>query len=371
MSDARLDSHNGLFFRLTSRKSVTDLLDVVRSPAMRRLYALVKKRAVEFRAFVRNESFYCGALCGESDYNISVNSDMTISCHCQGDNREGILGDLSKGDFKSVFFGPTAASFRRSLAKGVLPIATCSRCCELKTVAKSRAAEKADASTIPVGIMVENTVACNLACISCQQQMLEAPRAKRKMTLDDIGRVSSAVRDNNIQKVYFFKYGEPFLSPTVYEELEILRKRNPSLMIIISTNGNLIDTDGKREAALLADHIFFSIDGVTENMVSHYQRGSSFTKAYGNMRDLVHFRNERGLKKPVIDWKYVLFSWNDRPEAIDAAVAKAKECGVDIISFWQTNTPYYGKSFRHHYRTVAKPCWKGWEIRFSDAGDVR
>jgi hypothetical protein len=371
MSEVRLDSHNGVFFRLTANKPVTDFLDLVRSPAMRKLYALAKKHVVELKAFVRNEAFYCNALCGNSDYNISVNSDLTVSCHCQGDNKEGILGDLSKGDFKSVFFGPVAKAFRRSLAKGVLPIATCSRCSELKRIPKSGAAAKADASTMPVGIMVENTVACNLTCISCLQQMLEAPRSKRRITLDDIRKVSAAVHDNRIKKVYFFKYGEPFLSPTVFEELEILRKQNPLLMIIISTNGNLLDTDRKREAALLADHIFFSLDGVTDDMVSHYQRGSSFTKAYGNMRDLVRFRNERGLKKPVIDWKYVLFNWNDRPEAIDTAITKAKECGVDILSFWQTNTPYYGKSFRHYYRKVAKPCWKGWEIRFSDAGDVR
>ena len=371
MINKQPNSHAGIYFRITSKKPVTDFLDIIRSPTMRKIYAAIKKHVLQMKAHVRNESFYCNALCGNSDYNISVNSDMTVSCHCQGDNKEGIIGDLSKGDFKNVFFGPVANSFRRSLSRGVLPIRTCSRCCELRTVSKPEAVAKASGSTIPVGIMIENTVACNLTCISCLQKMLETPRTKRRMTLDDIRKISSEVHDNNIQKVYFFKYGEPFLSPTVYEELEILRNPNPSLMIIISTNGNVIETARKREAALFADHIFFSIDGVTDEMVSHYQRGSSFTKAYENMKELVRLRNERGLKKPVIDWKYVLFNWNDRPEAIDAAIGLAKKCGIDILSFWQTNTPYYGKSFRHYYRKVAQPCWKGWEIRFSDAGDVR
>ena len=32
--------------------------------------------------FLQKEAYYCDALCGMSDYNICINSDMTISCNC-------------------------------------------------------------------------------------------------------------------------------------------------------------------------------------------------------------------------------------------------------------------------------------------------
>lgn len=361
----------GICFRITSRTAVTNLLDVLRSPVVRKSVAFIKKRFLQASVSVRHEVFSCNALQGSSDYNISVNSDMTVSCNCQEDGGEGILGDLSKEEFKNIFYGPVAASFRQSLSHGVLPIDTCTRCSELRRVSRPAAAEAIKHITTPIGIMMENTVACNLTCLSCTQKKLETSRSQRRMTLEDVRKVSLVVRDNSIKKVFFFKFGEPFLSPAIYEELEILRSRNPLLTIVISTNGTVIDTARKRDAALFADHIFFSIDGVTDSMVSHYQCGSSFAKAYENMKELIRLRNARGLKKPVVDWKYVLFNWNDKPQAIDEAVRLAKESGVDVLSFWQTNTPYYGKSLRRYYRKISRRCWKGWEIRFSDAGDIR
>ena len=54
---------------------------------------------------------------GESDYNITINSDLTVSCNCQDYNGSGHLGDLKKDSFEKVFFGPVAKNFREKLAK--------------------------------------------------------------------------------------------------------------------------------------------------------------------------------------------------------------------------------------------------------------
>ena len=93
----------------------------------------------------------------------------------------------------------------------------------------------------------------------------------------------------------------------VRREMEIVSRLYPSIHILTSTNGALLDSDDKREAALLFDHILFSIDGVSTEKVRRYQRGGDFDKSYENLKRLVAFRNARHCTTPRITWKYVVF----------------------------------------------------------------
>jgi MoaA/NifB/PqqE/SkfB family radical SAM enzyme len=188
------------------------------------------------------------------------------------------------------------------------------------------------------------------------------------MTEEEVRRVSAIVRDEEIRMVSFFNLGEPFLSPHVFNQLSILRSDNPKLRIIVSSNGALLDTDLKRDAALFIDELYFSIDGVTDTMVNAYQRGGSFTRSYRNLCDMVRHRNQRGAVSPHIEWKYVVFNWNDHPSMIRRAIDLARAAGVDAISFWPTMNPIWGTSLRYRwgsfFKTVGEATWKGREIRF-------
>src|SRR5262249_23668877 len=94
------------------------------------------KKYMEWMARLKGQRFYCKALGGESDYKITVNCDPTVSCSCQDYDGSGHLGDLNKNSFKEVFFGPVARKFREDLAKGKLPIDTCTRCGDLHRVSR-------------------------------------------------------------------------------------------------------------------------------------------------------------------------------------------------------------------------------------------
>jgi pyruvate-formate lyase-activating enzyme len=326
-----------------------------------------KRKRLESRARRTGDGFVCRVLTGESDYNLSVNSDMTVSCNCQDDAAAGVLGDLSSQPLDEIFRGPRAMAFRRTLASGRLPIPTCASCAELQPAVRSEAERGArDLELASRGIMVENTVACNLRCLACERARVVSSRRRTRLSLDDVRRVSGEIRRHGIGTLYFFKYGEPFLSPSVGEELRIIRGDNPLLRIVISTNGIPLDTDEKREGALLADVIYFSIDGTTDAMVRRYQCGGSFVKAYANMRDLVRWRDGKGRERPLIEWKYVVFNWNDRPDSARRAVELARQAGVDVISFWPTTVPYFGASWRYRWspfwKTVGQPSWKGREV---------
>jgi len=343
----------------------------------------------ELSARVRGQGFYCSALHGESDYNITVNSDLTVSCNCQDYDGSGHIGDLKKDSFEKIFYGPVAQNFREQLARGKFPIKTCARCGELRRIAKSkipaefingsgkstttpaRPAAKADNSEWPAvrlpyrGMLLENTVNCNIDCLGCDRGSAALIRRQRQMSLEDLTRMADLVHDLGLQQVFYLNLGEPFLSPNIGQELPLLRNRNPNCRIVISTNGIILNSDAKREAAMSASHLFFSIAGVDDEMLKKYEKLGSFEKAYQNMKALVDYRNAKGLSRPLIEWKYLLFNWNDRRRTIERAIEMAREAHVDAISFWPTNNPYYGFSWRYRLgmlNHVGDATWKGREV---------
>jgi hypothetical protein len=354
---------------------------------------------LEWSARLKGRRFYCRALSGESEYNLTINCDLTVSCSCQDYDGSGHLGDLNKQSFLEVFFGPIAQRFREQLAKGKLPIMTCTRCGDLAQVPKSQSravtglpADGVKQETAPGiqppssaaerdldrqiwagpkprlpyrGMLLENTVRCNIDCIGCDRQSAARIRTTLQMDLQKLSRMADLVHDLGLQQLFYLNLGEPFLSPNIGPEVALLRQNTPDCRIVISTNGIILNTDAKREAALFASDILFSIAGVNDPMLKKYEHYGSFQKAYDNMKALVAYRNARGLTRPVLEWKYLLFNWNDHPETIAQAIEMAKAAGVDIVSFWPTCNPFFGISYRYRFgllNHVGVKCWKGREV---------
>lgn len=334
----------------------------------RRLVKIAFYRKV-IQGRIGKKAFFCKALQGLSDYNICINSDMTVSCNCQDYDGTGQIGDLNKQTFEEIFSGTAAQGFRRSLAAGRFPIALCGTCSELQEAGHDEAERCLSDYRLPtLGIMVENTVACNLRCLGCQREPLLQTRKKLRMSLDDLSIVAKIIYDHKIKRVCYFNLGEPFLSKTIFEEVSILKNHNPDLIVITSTHGMFISDDSKIRAALLMDHLFFSIDGATQKIVAKYQVGADFNRSYENMRNLVQRRNQIGAETPIIEWKYVVFSWNDSVDEIERAIALAKEAQVDIISFWQGGGPRasISKKFYNdpYFQQLGEKSWRGREIHF-------
>src|SRR5579863_332104 len=335
----------------------------------------------ETKARLTGQVFYCAALHGQSDYNITINSDLTVSCNCQDYDGSGHIGDLKQESFEKVFYGPVAYGLRETLAKGKLPIMTCTRCGDLRRISRSKIpagffdrpqpAKTAPDSELPAirlpykGMLLENTVSCNIDCLGCDRENAARRRSQRQMPLEQIARMADLVHDLGLQQLFYLNLGEPFLSPNIGQELPILRAKNPDCRIVISTNGIILNTDVKREAALYASHIFFSIAGIDDEMLKKYEKRGSFERAYENMKALVEYRNTKGLAKPLLEWKYLLFNWNDRHATVERAVEMARAARVDAISFWPTNNPYHGFSWRYRLgllNRVGEASWKGREV---------
>jgi len=296
------------------------------------------------RARLRGKTFSCRHLSTGDQF--CVNSDLSVACSCLDEDGSAILGNLEELPLDEILAGPKAREFRAKLAQGKLPTSTCLFCPGLKSEEPARApAYQFDFSLAAREIFLENTVLCNLKCLSCPRETLQR-RTGRSMSLNQVRMVADAIKSSGIQTVKFLNWGEPFLSPTILEELRILREQNPDITIVSSTNGLLLSGERKLEAAMLMDHIMFSIFGATQESAARYQRGTDFEKAYSNMKSVVAYKNARNLTRPLVEWKYVLFHWNDRRELITRAKRLAEDAGVDVLSFWPTAEPCYGISFR-------------------------
>jgi hypothetical protein len=325
----------------------------------------------ESSAKVRGERFYCRALAGESEYNLTINCDLTVSCTCQDYDGSGHIGDLNKNSFNEVFNGPVANRFREDLANGKLPIMTCTRCSDLRRASKSSVKTQpytyaGPAPRLPYkGMLLENTVRCNIDCIGCDRQSAARIRTTLQMDLDKLSKMADLVSELGLQELYYLNLGEPFLSPNIGKELPLLRQKNPNTRIVISTNGIILNNDMKREAAMHASLLFFSIAGINDPMLKKYENYGNFDKAYANMKALVAYRNTRGLSQPLVEWKYLLFNWNDQKQTIERATEMAREAGVDAISFWPTSNPFFGMSWRYRLgllNNVGVKTWKGREV---------
>lgn len=323
------------------------------------------RRLLELRARWRRRGFVCRSLAGLAPDGLFINSDMTVSCNCQDIDGRGQLGLLRTTPLVEILRGPKAKGFRRQLAAGRLPLARCAACWHLQSVPRDEARRRADQFQGPKGLSVENTVRCNLRCVSCCRETILQTRGRgQSLSLADVEIISETLHQLGAEYCGYYNLGEPFYSPAILDELRLLRHRNPSMTVLSSTNGLLLDNDPKREAALLLDELLFSIDGVSTPMVQRYQRGGDFDRSYENMRRLVEYRDARGLRRPAIVWKYVVFRWNDRPEDIARALQLAREARVDRLQLIFARNPWYAMSWRF-FLSKAFRVWKrtNWRCR--------
>ncbi|MDR0920550.1 MAG: radical SAM protein [Oscillospiraceae bacterium] len=279
---------------------------------------------------INNQHYYCNVLTGFSKYNLSVNSDMTVSCNCKLRGC-GLLGNLREQTLQEIYDSKTVNSLRQSLANGFLPTASCAyRCSELVSSPKSLANYYKDNYSVPNVMMFENTSFCNMKCKGCYNEYIE----KSTVSENDTRLFANECKKHEIKTIYLFKYGESFFDKELAKKIAIIREVLPSVYISVSTNGVLINSEIMYEAAMLFDSITFSLDGVDNESITSFQTNGNFDVVYHNMCEIVKRKNDMLLSKPRIIWKYVLFPENDSEENIKKAFDLAVNSGIDSLSFY-------------------------------------
>jgi len=122
--------------------------------------------------------------------------------------------------------------------------------------------------------------------------------------------------------------------------LNTLKKKYPHIYLYTSTNGLLLNEEKiKRLVASQLDEITFSADGPDQATYERYRQGGDFNRLTEIMTQMVQLRNISGLEVPFINWRYILFKWNDSKIKMNQTRKLAAKIGVDRLTWEITDHP--------------------------------
>ena len=242
-------------------------------------------------------------------------------------------------NIKSVFEAPVIEQHvRQSFAAGRVPWpGTCEGCDLL-----SPGAAPLDTLASRIEVRIEPTLACELRCPGCER-MKEVVRREGDWHLNPPlfesllkSLVSSGIE---IPTIIYLGLGEPLEHPDFGSLVEMASKIAPAARQEVTTNGN----QGYRESIGTArlDRIIVSCDGLHQASYVRYRIRGEVERALQFMRDVRKYATPQ----PFLEWKYILFEFNDSDEELMEAQKVAEEIGVDSMMFIGTNTRFHSTRF--------------------------
>ncbi len=293
-------------------------------------------------------------------------SDGTIVCGCADPYKRRPAGNAAILTLREIWNGPVFQALRHGLQKNA-PI-LCNHCNLMGSTVDP--AVKVPGSLqldhLPRRLFVEPCISCNLSCFKacCNHDSgIHATRHSRLLSWDTYVKVIDEAGPG-LQRIDFFNYGESFIHPRAIEMIHYAKSRHPQVYLFSSTNGHLLKGDQKLRALVQSgiDEITFSIDGATQETYARYRRGGNFDSVIRNLGRLVQIKKEMQSETPFINWRYILFRWNDSDQEMDLARRIAGELDIDRLCWEITDHPEDSASERFvegrpEYQRIRYEIW--------------
>ncbi len=288
--------------------------------------------------------------------------DGRIVCGCADPYGRRVLGDATTSSIRDVWSGPTISTLRQDLNGGGSRF--CGDC-PLKLPLRrsdSPAMRPLDAGAYPQRMYIECTAACNISCTdACCAPETGITKTRQAGMLDfDLFRRVVDEAGPFLQRIDFFNYGETFLHRRAIEMCEYIKTRFPHIYLYTSTNG-LAFTEGQARRLVHSgiDEVTFSLDGATQETYEKYRQRGKLDVALANLRAMADERRTAGRDLPFLNWRYILFTWNDSDEEMNRARQLAENIGVDRLCWEITDHPENAYSRRFAPGTAAFEAIRG------------
>jgi Radical SAM superfamily/Iron-sulfur cluster-binding domain len=268
--------------------------------------------------------------------------DGRLVCGCADPYGRRVLGDVRQNTVAEVWAGPTVTRLREDLNRG--GSAFCGDCALKRPLAGSQAPtiRPLDAGRFPGRMFIECTAACNISCFeACCAPETGITRTRQAGMLDfDLFRRVIDEVGPSLGRVDFFNYGEAFLNKRAIEMCEYLKSRYPHIYLYTSTNGlAFTEAQARRLVHSGIDEVTFSIDGASQAAYERYRQRGRFDAAIGHLRAMADEKRKAGRDLPFLNWRYILFTWNDSDEEMARARDIAAEIGADRLCWELTDHP--------------------------------
>jgi hypothetical protein len=275
--------------------------------------------------------------------------DGRFVCGCADPYGHRVLGDARTAAVRDVWTGPVIAGLRQDLNAGGSKF--CGDC-PLKLPLKKEqvpTVRPTEAGPVPRRMYIECTAACNISCTdACCAPETGITRTRQTGMLDfDLFRRVIDEVGPSLERVDFFNYGEAFLHKRAIEMCEYIKSNFPHIYLYTSTNGlAFTEEQARRLVHSGIDEVTFSVDGASQATYQQYRQRGRFDLAIANLRGMADEKSRTGRDLPFLNWRYILFVWNDSDEEMARAREIAAEIGVDRLCWEITDHPEQAYSRR-------------------------
>lgn len=268
--------------------------------------------------------------------------DGRVVCGCGDPYAKRVLGDTRVSSIHEVWTGSVVSQLRADLNGGGSRF--CGDC-PLKLPLKKNdvpASRSIEAGSLPSRLYIECTAACNISCThACCAPETGITRTRQAGMLDfDLFRRVVDEAGPSLVRVDFFNYGEAFLHKRAVEMCEYIKSNFPHVYLYTSTNGlALSEAQARRLVHSGIDEVTFSIDGASQESYVQYRQRGRFDVAIATLRAMADEKRAAGRDLPFLNWRYILFRWNDDDAEMRRARQLAAEIGVDRLCWELTDHP--------------------------------
>lgn len=286
-----------------------------------------------------------------------VLSDGKVVCGCADPYGERPIGHINDNSIHEIWNNDIVTKMRRGLNEGFAPF--CLKCGLKQFVNDDYEIPQRPLriDTVP-RLFIEPSVVCNISCFQAVCNMesgITKTRGRKLMPFEDFKRLVDETGEE-LGRIDLFNYGDPFVHPKCVDMIEYIKKNYPRVFLYLSTNGLLLDEEKlQRIVEAGIDEFTFSVDGPDHETYVKYRRMGDFEKVFNTMKRMVELRNHKGTKTPFINWRYILFKWNDSDEQMDKTRRLAEEIGVDKLVWEITDHPPAAMSEKYQ---IGSPAWK-------------
>jgi molybdenum cofactor biosynthesis enzyme MoaA len=241
-----------------------------------------------------------------------------------------------------LFHHASFIQIRRAFRQDKLPFVDyCSRC----AVRGCGSVAQLKPKSLEV-LHLEPSYLCHLSCPQCipavDRKLIKSPPYHMSPVLLD--KVLTKLKNEGVLQIpliHFEGRGDPLTSPHIAELVYLTRKYYPTSVIGLTTHGNFRFNEWIIKGGL--DWIRLSIDGASPLSYKQYRVGGDFNKVMRFVEELVASRSITKSKLD-IEWKYILFEWNDSESELQRAAELADKFNIRLI-FTLTHTPGRSKRF--------------------------
>ena len=291
--------------------------------------------------------------------------DGRFVCGCADPYGRRVLGDARVGSVRDAWTGPTITQLRTDLNCGGSKF--CGDCALKLPLKKDEAPPErsVDAGPYPGRMYVECTAACNISCNqACCNPESGITRTRQAGMLDfDLFKRVIDEAGPSLHRIDFFNYGEAFLHKRAVEMCEYIKTNFPHIYLYTSTNGLALSEEAARRLVHSGiDEVTFSVDGARQESYEKYRQRGKLDVALRNLRAMADEKRKSGRTLPFLNWRYILFVWNDSDEEMQQAREMAQEMGVDRLCWEITDHPEDAYSRRFvpgapDYEAIRRETW--------------